>query len=197
MLVSRIIYFAYVLFLVVFLLLVAFTPYIAFSDLGFARSLYSAFGPFCHQKISRSTCLFDGNGFSIGDCTNQTGEYVANDRANISEARDGTVGYKFPVCSRDIGLYLFMLIGALTYPFVFRLDEKEILPPILLILAIVPLALDGTIQLLSDIGIVPFAYESTNFTRLWTGAIAGFVASFFVIPVLNKMFNNEPKIKSH
>jgi len=187
--ISKIIYAAYVLFLIVFLGLVIYTPYIAFSDIGAAKTMYTVFGPFCHQKISRSFCLFDGGSVSIGDCTNQTGEFVSNDRGNISEVQNGSIGYKFPICARDIGLYLFMLIGALAYPFVFRLDDQRILPPILLVLAIVPLGVDGTVQLLSDIGIVPFVYESTNFTRLWTGGIAGFVASFFVIQVLNRLFN--------
>lgn len=186
---SKIIYGLYVGFLVVFMGLVTLTPYIAFSDLPFAKGLYSAFSPTCHQKISRSLCLFEGNGTWLGDCTAQAGVYVPNDRLNVSETISGALGYKFPVCARDIGIYLFMLIGAIAYPFVFKLDEKRILPPILLIIAILPLAIDGTVQLLSDIGIGPFiGYESTNLLRLITGGMAGFAVSFYVIPILNKMF---------
>jgi uncharacterized membrane protein len=46
------------------------------------------------------------------------------------------------------------------------------------------------VQLLADLGIsiLGFPYESTNFLRLLTGGVAGFVASFYVIPILNRMF---------
>lgn len=187
----KVIYGIYILLLVIFMGLVALTPYLAFSDIGAAKSLYSGFAPTCHQKISRSLCLFEGNGTWIGDCTPQNGVYVADSRETISETVSGALGYKFPVCSRDIGIYLFMLLGAIAYPFVFKLDSKEILPPILLILAIVPLAIDGTLQLVSDLGISigPIhAYESTNLLRLVTGGLAGFAVSFYLIPILNRMF---------
>ena len=186
---SRVIYGIYLGLLLIFMAGVSITPYLAFTDIGAARSLYSAFSVTCHQKLSRSICLFSGAGMWIGDCTPQSGAYVANDRENISAVQAGALGYKFPVCARDVGIYAAMLLGALAYPFVFRLDEKRMLPPILLIAAITPLAIDGSIQLLADIGIGPFiGYESTNLLRLLTGGLAGFAASFYVIPILNKLF---------
>jgi uncharacterized membrane protein len=186
----KIIYCIYVGLLIILMGLIAFTPYVAFSDLGLAKTLYGGFAPTCHQKISRSLCLFEGNATSIGDCTPQNGAYVADDRANLSVVRSGALGFKFPVCSRDIGIYLAMLLGALAYPFVFRLEDKKILPMFILIAALVPIGIDGTVQLLADLGIsiLGFPYESTNFLRLLTGGVAGFVASFYVIPILNRMF---------
>ena len=184
---DKIIFGAYVGLLFIFILLVALTPYIAFSDKGSASNLYTAFAATCHQKISRSLCLFENGG--IGDCTNQSGVYVNDDRSVVSVKKDGVLGFKFPVCARDIGIYGAMLLGALAYPFVFKLDELKFLPPIILVLAIVPIGLDGGIQFLSDVGINLIGnYESTNLIRLITGGIAGFVASFFVIPILNRMF---------
>jgi uncharacterized membrane protein len=186
----KIIYCAYVALLLLFTGLIAFTPYIAFSDMPLAKSLYSAFEPTCHQKISRSLCLFGNGSFPVGDCTPQNGAYVGNDRANLSAVENGALGYKFPVCSRDIGIYLAMLLGALAYPLAFKIEEKKILPAIILIAAMVPIGIDGTVQLLSDMGIylLGFPYESTNLVRLLTGGLAGFVASFYVIPILNRMF---------
>lgn len=183
-----IIYGIYVVFLLIFLGLMAATPMLAFSDMGGAMPLYSGFSYFCHQKLSRSTCLFEDN--TIGDCTTQSGKYVEDDQKNLSATSDGVKGYKFPVCSRDVGLYLFMLIGAIAYALIFRLDEKRILPPVVLVLAIVPLAFDGGLQFLSDIGInlLGVEYESTNIVRLLTGGIAGFAVSLYVIPILNRMF---------
>lgn len=185
---SILIYAIYVALLLIFMGLVAYTPMLALDNEEAAEPLYSVFASACHQKISRSTCLFaDGR---IDDCTPQEGAYVADDRDVISVESNGVIGYKYPICARDIGLYGFMLIGAFAYAFVYKLDEKKMLPPILLVVAIIPIAMDGGIQFLSDIGIhlLGFEYESANITRIVTGGIAGFAVSFYVIPILNRMF---------
>ncbi len=186
----KIIYGIYVGLLLVFLILIAITPFLALSDLPLAKSLYGGFAFTCHQKISRSLCLFEGKGLSIRDCTPQNGTFVSNDGVILSEVRNGVTGFKFPVCARDIGIYLAMLLGAFAYPLFFKLEDKKILPPSILIAALIPIGIDGTIQLLSDIGInlLGFPYESTNLIRLLTGGLAGFVASFYIIPILNRMF---------
>ena len=186
---AQVIYAIYIVCLAVFLGLMLFTPILALSDEKAAVPLYSAFSFTCHQKISRSECLFQDN--TIRDCTNQTGIYVSDDRRNISAHYDSIVGYKLPVCARDVGIYLFMFLAALAYPFIFKLDNKKILPPLLLIIAIAPLAFDGSLQLLSDMGIdlLGFPYESTNMIRLLTGAIAGVAVTFYTLPIANRMFN--------
>ncbi len=93
-------------------------------------------------------------------------------------------GFKVPVCARDVGLYLSMLFGGLVYPLVRRINDRYVYPAIYLVIAMVPIGIDGTVQLLSDIGLLPFVYESTNELRLITGFIAGFVAAFYAIPIL-------------
>jgi uncharacterized membrane protein len=185
---SLIIYGVIVIFLLIFMSLVAYTPILAFSDEEASKTLYSGLSPFCHQKISRSICLFEDG--SVGDCTAHTGGFVSGDSEELSTKKDGILGYKFPVCSRDIGLYGFMLIGAIAYALLFRLDEKKILPPILIVLAIIPIGLDGGLQLLSTAGIylLGVEYESTNLIRILTGGIAGFAVSFYLIPILNRLF---------
>jgi uncharacterized membrane protein len=135
---------------------------------------YEAFKLTCHQKLSRSMCMFnDGQGRWIGEA----------------------MGYKMPVCSRDIGLYGALLIGALVYPLVREIDDKELYPPVLLVVAILPLALDGGLQfataVLFRMGSIDFVYESTNAIRLVTGIIAGFAASFYAIPILMNMFGKK------
>ncbi|MDD5171434.1 MAG: DUF2085 domain-containing protein [Candidatus ainarchaeum sp.] len=185
------VYGAYVGFFLIIMAAILAVPLLAFQqDMGAA---YDAFAYTCHQKLSRSLCVFsDGDGYWIGDCTNQTGGYVATaaDRRIVEVRTDSIVGYKMPVCARDFGLYGAMLLGAIIYPFVRKLDDKTIYPAIYLILAIVPLALDGGIQLVSEIGILPFVYESSNAIRLLTGAIAGFAATFYAIPMLMNMFGS-------
>lgn len=186
---ERIVYLVYVGF---FLLLVGsmfMVPVLAFDqDMSWA---YNAYGYTCHQKISRSICIFNNtNGHQIGDCTPQTGDFIDSkiDRTTIGILNGAEFGYKVPVCARDIGIYGSMLVGALVYPFVRKLEERKVYPAIFLILAIVPLGIDGSVQLVSELGFLPFVYESTNTIRLVTGVLAGFASTFYAIPILMNMF---------
>jgi len=189
----------YGLYLAVLLILVggiAVTPHIAHSNEEDAAWLYDAFSVTCHQKISRSQCLFEGEGYYIADCTAQEGERVSYDQKDIRAEHDSHIGYKFPVCARDVGMYVALLLGALVYPFFRRLDSMYVYPAIYLVIGIVPFALDGTIQLLTSIfPDIIGVYESNNLTRLLTGGLAGFVASFYVIPILNNMFAKPEAVK--
>lgn len=189
---EHVIYAIYVVFFVILVGLVLITPFLAFSrDVGF---IYDAFSHTCHQKLSRSLCVFSGGqGFWVADCIPQKGEYIADraDRTEIRVETDGQVGYKMPVCSRDIGLYAAILLGGAIYPIVRELKDKNVYPAIYLIIAIVPLGLDGGLQLLSDTSLLPLAYESTNAIRLLTGAIAGLASTFYAMPVLMNLFSKD------
>ena len=194
---EHIIYAAYMVFFTILVGSILATPLLAFShDVG---PIYDGFSYACHQKLSRSLCVFnDGQGFWIADCIPQTGEYVADlaDRTTTRVEIDGQVGYKMPVCSRDMGLYAAMLIGGAIYPIVRGLKDRGIYPAIYLIIAIIPLGLDGGVQFISDAGGIPLAYESTNSIRLLTSAIAGLASAFYAIPVLINMFCEEKKAKN-
>lgn len=187
----------YSLYMLVFAVLVGATlavPLLAFG--GDMSGAYAAFGPLCHQKLSRSLCVFSGDGgYRVADCTPQEGMFLGTgaDRAAVRVETDGSVGYKMPLCSRDFGLYGAMLLAGAAYPFVRRLDDTRLYPAALLILSLVPIGLDGGVQLVSELGFLPFLYESTNLIRLITGAIAGAGASFFAIPLLVNMFRAEKK----
>ena len=69
---------------------------------------------------------------------------------------------QMPFCARDIGIFVGLALG-----FIFALGRKVELTLPLVILSLVPIGLDGTIQLFTD-------YESTNIKRIVTGIIAGF-----------------------
>jgi uncharacterized membrane protein len=191
---EHIIYTLYMVFFLVLVGLIVVTPLISFDNE--TDVLYKAFSYTCHQKLSRSLCLFSGaSGLWIADCTPQTGEYVPGleDARETKVEGDGYVGYKLPVCARDVGLYAALLLGGALYPVVRQIKDRNIYPAIYLVLALVPLGLDGGVQLLSDLGWIPLVYESTNIIRLLTGGIAGIVSSFYAIPVLINMFCQEIK----
>jgi len=189
---SHIIYLSYLLFFVIFVGSIFVIPLLAFDhDMTY---FYDVLSNTCHQKLSRSLCIFsDTTSYWIGDCTAQTGDYVpgGTDRHIISVEGSGFIGYKMPVCARDVGIYVAMLLGALAYPLMRDINDRRVYHAIYLIIAIIPIGFDGGLQLGSDIGILPFAYESTNLIRLITGGIAGFASSIYAIPVLVNMFSNE------
>lgn len=187
----------YTIFLTLFIALIIFTPVLAFSNLPLAQKIYDPGLVWaCHQKISRSLCLFQGDsGYFISDCTKQTGAYIENDNKILSTTNEhGQLGYKMPVCSRDIGIYLAMLIGGLAFPLFRKINSKDVPPAIYLVLAVIPLGIDGTLQLLSNIGLtIPVlgSYESTNLIRLITGFIAGLVLPFYIFPMVSVYFGKK------
>jgi len=183
------VYLAYTgIFLIITLGIVA-IPLLSFSmDMGPWYEAISA-AHICHQKLSRSLCIFDSpGGYVIWDCIPQSGNFVNDAPGVFKVVENGVVGYEMPVCARDFALYGAMAFGALAYPFVRDLKERSLLHYSFLILAIIPLGLDGTIQLVSETGLLPFIYESSNAMRLLTGALAGFASSFYAIPLLMNLF---------
>jgi uncharacterized membrane protein len=203
----RLAYAAYMLFFLLLCGSAIVVPLMAFNgDAGWA---YDAFAPTCHQKLSRSLCLFhgpEGGPYWIADCTPQDGRYVGGfgDHEEVGIVNgEGATGYKMPYCSRDFGIYGAMLLAGLAYPFVRRLDERALYPAAWLLLAIVPIAIDGGLQIATEIDkplfhadLLPFDYESTNAVRLATGAIAGFASSFYAIPILANLFGAGAELKN-
>lgn len=187
------VYLGYLAFFLILTGSILAVPLLAFDhDMGAA---YAAFSVTCHQKLSRSLCVFSGGeGYWVADCTPQEGEFVTSptDRTGTTVAYEGARGMKMPVCSRDIGLYAAMLLGGLLYPLARRLED-DVPPAIFLILALVPIGIDGGLQIVSEVGILPFVYESTNAVRLATGAIAGLAAAFYAVPILTNLVSKDKR----
>ena len=74
-------------------------------------------------------------------------------------------------CARDTGIFVGLVLG-----FMYASRKKIILTLPLVIAALLPIGLDGTIQQLTD-------YESTNPKRLITGLIAG-IATGIAIKII-------------
>ncbi|RLI85976.1 MAG: DUF2085 domain-containing protein [Candidatus Altiarchaeales archaeon] len=87
-------------------------------------------------------------------------------------------GYKLAVCARCTAIYFGFLITSLIYPLFKRIDNKETPGKWLLILSLIPMGLDGGIQLVTS-------YESTNQIRAITGGIFGIILPLYIIPVYN------------
>ncbi|MFA6907712.1 MAG: DUF2085 domain-containing protein [Candidatus Micrarchaeia archaeon] len=174
----------YLLFVALMLLLngaVFYVPYAASRGDAGAPFMYAAFAPTCHQLTSRSDCLLvskiDGS-YSFGDCMKS--DVLSYSRANAVE-NGAQTGYKLPVCSRDVAIYLAMLVGALALPFVRRVESEEWPNKWLLVAACIPIAIDGFTQLFG-------LRESSNSLRMATGAIVGVVLPFYIVPMLNSLW---------
>lgn len=72
-------------------------------------------------------------------------------------------GNQMPFCARDVGLFLGLVLG-----FGFAMFVRWKIHPVLVLVGLVPIAIDGGLQFVSS-------YESTNPLRLATGTLAGLV----------------------
>ena len=79
---------------------------------------------------------------------------------------------QMPFCVRDTGIFIGLLVG-----FIYSTRRKILLTLPLIIASLLPIGLDGTIQLLTD-------YESTNNRRMITGLIAG-IATGIAIKIIS------------
>lgn len=168
-------YLTYIILTFLLNLLIWTTPFLEKMNHPLSSSLYLGFSYICHQLTSRSLCLFEDG---IRSCTPQEGvRDLSYSKENVV-IRDGKLGYKLPVDSRDTAIYAAMLIGGLVLPFFIDIKSKKIPPLWIFILAMIPIGLDGTTQLLGW-------RESTNLVRVLTGGIIGLIIPFYLIPVLN------------
>ncbi|UCE92347.1 MAG: DUF2085 domain-containing protein [Methanobacteriota archaeon] len=79
----------------------------------------------------------------------------------ISERSYFLNGNQMPFCSRDLGLFIGLAVASGVAVFV-----TTSVNPLLLLLGLVPIGIDGGLQAVTD-------YESTNPLRITTGVIAG------------------------
>ncbi|HEX54725.1 MAG: DUF2085 domain-containing protein [Candidatus Altiarchaeales archaeon] len=89
-------------------------------------------------------------------------------------------GHKLAVCARCTGMYSGFVIAAILFPLFRGIDCEEIPNPWFLIISLIPMALDGGIQLITD-------YESNNMLRFITGLIFGYTSIFYLLPIYNQI----------
>ncbi len=180
---------------------------------GPARTVYAMYGPMCHQMASRSFFLFGEQEAYPRELAGTEYTPIEAYMSDIPEFADVStdpvewpefllparqflgneqMGYKMALCERDIGIYLFVFLGGLIYPFVRRYTRIRALSPMaFLILGMGPIGLDGFTQLLSMYGIALNASfmeatfplrESTPLLRTFTGAWFGLCLVWVAYP---------------
>ncbi len=159
-----------------------------------ARWIYLAYRPMCHQAAFRSWFLFGEqaayprriaglDGLSYEEFTGLDGNDARAAREYVGDAR---AGYKVALCERDVAIYGGILAGGLFYGLV----RRRLRPlPLLLwfLLGVVPIGLDGGIQLLSELPFWPWpVYESAPLARTLTGAAFGLANVWMAFPYLQE-----------
>ena len=176
-----------------------------------AGVIYRVYGFVCHQFAFRSWFLFGDQIVyprEAAGINNLTSYEVATglDSNDLLSAREfigsPQLGYKVALCERDVAIYG----GILTFGIIFALTKrrlKSIHWLIWLLFGILPIALDGFSQLLSQppLSFIPYR-ESTPLLRTITGFLFGFLTAWFGYPYVeesmseNRRFLEEKYLKA-
>jgi uncharacterized membrane protein len=162
---------------------------------GPASLIYRVYGAVCHQLAFRSWFLFGEQAAYPRQAAGVNGlipyaiETGLDEDDQISARQftgNSTVGYKVAICQRDVAIYA----GILIFGIVFNLTGKKIKPLpwyLWLLIGILPIALDGFTQLMSQPPISLFPYrESTPLLRTITGLLFGLTTAWFGYPLVEE-----------
>ncbi len=145
---------------------------------GPAKAIYTLYRPACHQRVERS--YFYGGPSAIytleeleaaGVDTNPFARAIGNEQ----------VGWKVAFCERDVAIYGSIVLTGLAYAVLRRLMGTRRMPLRVFALFLVPMAIDGTLQLFG-------VYESNWLARSFTGVVFGVGAVLFAYPYVDEAF---------
>lgn len=160
-----------------------------------ATTIYRFYGLVCHQLAFRSWFIFGeqavypreaagvDNLIPFGVATGLSEEDELSARQFVGNP---DVGYKVALCERDVAIYG----GILLFGLIFSLSGRKTKPLpwyLWLLVGMVPIAIDGFSQLLSQPPLNMFPYrESTPLFRTITGFLFGFTTAWFGYPVVEE-----------
>ena len=141
-----------------------------------ARIIYIVYRPLCHQLPERSY-------FLGGEQHAYTAEELAAGGVEIAPlSRDignETVGYKVAFCQRDVAIYGSIFLAGLAYGLIRRRRSEWKMPFRYYLLFLVPMGIDGILQLLG-------LHESDWILRTITGAVFGVGSVLLAYPYLDE-----------
>ena len=159
-----------------------------------AQFLYKIYRPACHQLAYRSFFLFGKQGVYpralVGIKGLETFEELTGADSDDSAFASGfigndTLGYKVALCQRDVAIYAGLLLFMLVY-WISGSRVRAIPWYLWLLIAVVPIGLDGVWQVVSQMGLRFLTWlpvrESTPFLRVLTGALFGVFSAWFIVP---------------
>lgn len=173
---------------------------------GPAELIQSIYRIFCHQRVERSLFLFGEDKiaafYSLDELRSLGAIPDYNPYIPLSYAQHSRelyqypywgneqVGYKVAFCIRDVGMYLGIIIGGLSY-FIYYHKTKNLkkFKFVYLLILMLPMALDGGFQTLAELfnlNWVSSEYIDNIPKRIITGLLFGLGFSLFVFPLLKE-----------
>jgi uncharacterized membrane protein len=143
-----------------------------------AKVIYTIYRPACHQRPERSYFI---GGPEITYTPEELGAAGVNLDPLARDIGNETVGWKVAFCERDVAIYGAIFVTGLVYALVRRRLEGWRMPFRYFALFLIPMAIDGLLQLFGF-------YESTWLRRTITGAIFGVGAVIFAYPYVEEGF---------
>jgi uncharacterized membrane protein len=143
-----------------------------------AKVIYTIYRPACHQRPERSYFI---GGPEIAYTPEELGAAGVNLDPLARDIGNETVGWKVAFCERDVAIYGAIFVTGLVYALVRRRLEGWRMPFRYFALFLIPMAIDGLLQLFGF-------YESTWLRRTITGAIFGVGAVIFAYPYVEEGF---------
>ena len=173
-----------------------------FMHLGYDRIsnlIYKAYSPLCHQFAHRSWFLFGDQRYYPLNSKNSTIRRTLIDTFGINASElsnsrkiigDQEAGYKVAICQRDVMIYFSLMSFSIVYLF-FKNRIRKIPFIFWIIFAILPMAIDGTWQLLSTLKIFNLPnHESNPLIRSLTGGLFGFFSGWYLLPTVMDSFKD-------
>ncbi len=163
--------------------------------IGPAALIYKGYSAVCHQLAYRSFFVF-GEQYAYPAKAAGVTSLISYEQAtglnpsNYYEARafEGTqlLGFKIAICERCFAIYASILLFGLLFALV-RRKGPRVHWLVWVVLAIIPIGLDGGSQYISQIfpGLLVFR-ESTPLLRVLTGSLFGFVSAWFAYPYMEE-----------
>ena len=159
-------------------------------------TIYQGFRFFCHQYPWRAWFLggeqpyyplFPENGSRSFE---EASGFMTEEISPRTFYGNKEMGYKMALCERDTAIYASMAVFSLLF-FLKKNSIRCLDFRIWLLLGVLPMALDGGYQMLSQLlPFIPFR-ESTPFLRTLTGALFGIFTCWYLLPVLEKSLEKE------
>lgn len=170
-----------------------------------ADFIYRAYRPLCHQLAYRSFFLFGEQTVypraiagieGLKSYEQVTGNSPDDNLAAINFRGNEQLGYKTAMCQRDLAIYGSLLL----FGIIFALTRRKLKPLpwyLWILLALVPIGLDGFSQLISQWQL-PFLQglavrESAPWMRVISGTLFGWFTGWFGLPSLEEMINEPIK----
>lgn len=167
-----------------------------------AKIIYRLYSPLCHELAFRSWFLFGEQAYYPLSLAHIQGVTTFEEASGLLAPRallyvqarqfegNARMGYKVALCQRDVAIWGALLFFGLLFALTGR-RIPSLSPVIWILFGILPAALDGGTQLLSQLSLPALTEllplrESTPFLRTLTGALFGFLTGWFGLPVIEE-----------